>query len=204
MSRLRRWFRGASGSRPDRTPAPGGGARLLAVDVETTGLDPSRDALLAVGFVPVDGDRVVLAGARRILVAGAAEVGASATVHGLTDDEVAAGVPLAEALDEVLAALRGRTLLAHHAPIEVGFLRAACARTGRDWPSPPVVDTLVVEERRHTLRGAEPPPGSLRLWAARSRFGLPAYRAHDALMDAIACAELHLAQTAERAGDAAP
>ena len=28
--------------------------RLLAVDLETTGLDPARDHLLSIGFVPVD------------------------------------------------------------------------------------------------------------------------------------------------------
>ncbi|WP_454228235.1 hypothetical protein [Propioniciclava flava] len=39
--------------------------------------------------------------------------------------------------------------------------------------------------------------GQLRLWAARERFGLPAYQAHDALTDALACAELYLAQVAE-------
>ena len=38
---------------------------------------------------------------------------------------------------------------------------------------------------------------SLRLWTARERYGLPSYRAHECLIDAIACAELYLAQVAE-------
>ena len=36
-----------------------------------------------------------------------------------------------------------------------------------------------------------------RLWTARERYGLPTYRAHECLIDAIACAELYLAQVAE-------
>jgi DNA polymerase-3 subunit epsilon len=172
--------------------------RLLAIDLETTGLDPATDSLLAIGFVPVEDGEIVLAGARRIVVAGAAEVGDSATIHGLTDDDIAAGTPLADALDETLAALDGRALLAHHALIETTFLARACRETGRQWPAPDVVDTMAAEAGHHERWGRPVPPGALRLWAARDRFGLPAYKAHDALMDAIGCAELHLAQIAER------
>lgn len=36
----------------------------LAIDPETTGLDPAKDTMLSVGSVPVDGDTIVLSGAR--------------------------------------------------------------------------------------------------------------------------------------------
>ena len=72
--------------------------RLLAVDLETTGLEPARDHILSIGFVPVDGLRIVLSGARQLVVRSDTEVGQSAAIHGLTDDAVAAGVPLADAL----------------------------------------------------------------------------------------------------------
>ena len=62
---------------------------LLALDVETTGLQPGRDHVVAVGFVPVVRGRIELAGARSILVAAPVDVGQSATVHRLTDDVVA-------------------------------------------------------------------------------------------------------------------
>lgn len=39
--------------------------------------------------------------------------------------------------------------------------------------------------------------GSIRLWGARERWGLPVYKAHEALTDALACAELYLAQLTE-------
>lgn len=195
--------------------------RLLAVDIETTGLDPRRDRVLSLGWVPVDGGSIVLGGARRFVVRddgggsggdrasaaagdadpGEAGVGQSATVHGLTDDALAAGVPLADAVAALLEALAGRALLAHFARIETGFVSAACERLWGAAPVFAVVDTLDLEQRALGGRWAQHhhQPGALRLWTARERRGLPAYPAHEALTDALACAELYLAQRAELA-----
>lgn len=184
------------------TPLPAPGVphtelRLLAVDLETTGLDPRRDHVLSIGMVPVDGTRVVLSGARRVLVR-APQVGPSATIHHLTDDDVATGVPLEVAVDAVLDALRGRVLLAHHAALERSFLTAACRRVHGLEPPCLYVDTLGLA-RRLTVStwDDEPSPGSLRLDAARARHNLPRYRSHEALTDALAGAELYLAQVDE-------
>jgi DNA polymerase III subunit epsilon len=175
--------------------------RLLAVDIETTGLDPRRDRMLSIGWLPVDGGRIELGGAGRVVVrdtGGAAGVGQSATVHGLTDDRLAGGVPVEEAVARLLDALAGRVLLAHFAQIETGFLAAVCERAwGAGMPCV-VVDTFELERRVVAGGwGAEPARGALRLWTARERRGLPVYRAHEALTDALACAELYLAQRAE-------
>ena len=89
--------------------------RLLAIDTETTGLDPNRDHLLSVGYVPVDGTTIMLGGAAGFVVRTSREVGQSATYHGLTDDIVAAGTALEEALPATLRALTSRVLLAHFA-----------------------------------------------------------------------------------------
>lgn len=175
--------------------------RLLAVDLETTGLDPARDTVLSIGMVPVDGTSIRLSGARQMVVRGARDVGQSAVIHGLTDDAVAEGVELGEALAAVLQALAGRVLLAHHAVIERDFLSSACQRL---FGGPLVcvsIDTLALEHRL-TTRGwrQDPLPGSLRLQAARDRHGLPRYRSHEALTDALACAELYLAQASALSG----
>ena len=174
-------------------PRPGA---LLAVDVETTGLDARTDHLLSIGWVPVDEGRIRLSGATRLVVSADAEVGRSATIHGITDDDLGHGIALREALDLTLAALTGRTMVAHHAPVEEGFLGAAVLATYGVRPLFTTVDTLVVERERMARRGEEPGPGALRLPACLERHGLPAAPLHDALSDALACAELHLAQTA--------
>ncbi len=187
-------------------PAPDPGVaveslRLLAVDLETTGLDPATDRILSLGFVPVDGTRIVLGGAGCLVVRDDQGVGASATVHGLTDDDVATGTPLALALDVLFEALRGRVLLAHHATLEQSFLATACQRLWGVGLPVAAVDTLELQRRITTSSwNPDPATGSLRLWAARARFGLPESTAHEALGDALACAELYLAQVAELGG----
>jgi len=191
---------------------------LLALDLETTGLDPRTDRVLSLGWVAVDGGEVVLGTAQRFVVrddrtergassglpsADVEGVGQSATVHGLTDDTLAGGVPLADAVAALLEALAGRVLLAHFAGIETGFVGQACRGLWSATPEFVVVDTFELERRAlgsvapRGGWGHEPEPGALRLWAARERRGLPVYRAHEALTDAIACAELYLAQRAD-------
>lgn len=198
------------------TPLPGPATPLnelplLAVDLETTGFDPRRHRALSVGFVPVDGGGIALGGAEAVLLRpepgrGLDDegVGQSATVHGITDDAVATGESVEAVLDQIFSALKGRILLAHYSPIETDFLSVLCQTTYGVRPPLQVIDTLELQ-RRVVVGGPEnefrsaPDPEELRLGAARQRYGLPRYRAHNALGDALACAELYLAQVSELA-----
>lgn len=183
---------------PDDTTAASA-VEFLALDLETTGLDPARDHVLALGWVPVRAGEVVLAEAREavVRVPDGVAVGDSAAVHGLTDDALAAARPLTDVLPELLSALRGHVLLAHHAPIELGFVsRAVRDQFDSRWPVT-AVDTMALQHQRVVGQHGEVPPGRLRLDEARQEFGLPRYRAHDALTDALATAELLLAQVAD-------
>ncbi len=171
----------------------------LALDLEPTGLDPRRHELLSFGFVPVRGMEIVLAGARHLPVRPRGDVGSSAVVHGLTDDALAVAPPLPEVLPEVLHTLVGesgrrRVLLAHFAQVETRFLRAACRTVYGAGLRLQVVDTLEVERRLLREVPHELTRGFFRLDACRQRHHLPRYRAHSALTDAVACAELYLAQ----------
>jgi DNA polymerase III subunit epsilon len=184
---------------PATSTTPVSSVDFLAVDIETTGLNPRRHHVLAVGWVPITAGRVVLAGAHEVVVRPPRGIGVgdSATVHGLTDDTLASAPTLVDVLPALLAALHGRVLLAHHTPIELGFLeRAARAAYGVRLPLT-AVDTLALQHRFVVGPHEEVPPGQLRLDAARRHFGLPRYPAHRALTDAIATAELLLAQIAE-------
>jgi DNA polymerase-3 subunit epsilon len=88
-------------------------------------------------------------------------------------------------------------LLVHQAALDVPFLRRAFKRSGLRWPSPPVVDTVVLllkAARRARFLDPDAPEHEpeLNLTKARRRLGLPDYGAHDALTDAISAAELFL------------
>ena len=186
----------AAGFPGDETPASE--LRLLSLDFETTGLDATRDQVLSIGFVPVDGDTIVLGGAAHRVLKVTTEVGQSAVFHGITDDQIASGTPVEDAVADTLAALSGRAMLAHFAKIETEFLSLLCERLYGAPLVVPVVDTLVLQDRL-VNRGFddESLAGQLRLWNARTRYGLPVYKAHNALTDAVATAELYLAQVAE-------
>lgn len=167
-------------------------AQFLAVDIETTGFHPKKDHIVSIGWVPLTVSGIDLAGAGYRVVRGV-EVGQSATIHMLTDADVAAGVELTDAIEDVLAQIHGKVLLAHFASLETGFLSAACTRLRGSAPNWVVVDTFALE-RRHMEKMATYPRGEdLRLARVRSRYGLPAYGNHNALTDALACAELFLA-----------
>jgi DNA polymerase-3 subunit epsilon len=121
-------------------------------------------------------------------------------LHAITDDVAARGAAPATVLGELLSVLAGKVLVAHHASFELAFLRAACARAFGGRFLAPAVDTLALGHRALEWRNRSVVPGELRLDALRRRHNLPRYRAHDALSDALAAAELFLALLAGLGG----
>jgi len=167
---------------------------MVALDLETTGLDPGHDEILSVGLVCLKEGRIDLATAEHHLVAPARAIPeGSAVIHQITDDAAARGDALAEVIPRVLARLAGRVLLGHHVKVEREFLDAACQRLYGTGFLIPVSDTesLIrrwLEQRNQPFGGRD-----LRLDALRERYGLPRYKAHNALVDALATAELFCA-----------
>lgn len=169
-----------------------------SLDLETGGLDPARDPILSVGMVPIraGGIRLGEAWASLVRPEEADEIDPSSIrAHHLVPGEVREAPPVAAVLTEVDRRLREGALLVHHASLDVAFLRRAYRRLGMRWPGPPVVDTVALllkaAKRARFLRPNAPEP-ELNLLAARTRLGLPDYGQHDALIDAIAAAELFL------------
>lgn len=175
--------------------------QLLAVDVETTGLKPDKHHLVSIGWVPVNGRVIDLSAAKYFVVSGA-QVGDSATLHGITDDDVARlGQSRERILDEFERDFAGRRLLAHFVQMEIGFIGTLFQEVrGQKWKltEADVVDTFVLERRHMERMGTYPRGEDLRLARVRERYNLPAYSNHNALSDAIACAELYLALQANR------
>jgi DNA polymerase-3 subunit epsilon len=168
-----------------------------ALDLETGGLDAENDATLAVGMVPVRAGIAELGEAYRTLVRpenGAGIDPESVRAHQLVWGEVEAGPPLAEVMREVDRRIREGVLLVHHKGIDVRFLKRDFGRTGLRWPKPPVVDTrdLLLRDAAFQDPGVARDQLALNLSDARRKYGLPEYRAHDALTDALATAELFL------------
>jgi DNA polymerase-3 subunit epsilon len=170
----------------------------VALDLETTGTDPGTEEIVCFGWVVLRGSTIDLSTAsRRLVRTSKAMPETSALIHAITDDEAETGEPPCEVLESLLSVLAGRVLIAHYAATERGFVDAACRRCFGGGLLVPTVDTLYLARRSYARQQREPAPGDLRLGALRDRHNLPRYTSHDALLDAIAAAELFLAQVGQ-------
>jgi DNA polymerase III subunit epsilon len=203
---MRRRARGPAARAYARAPLPGGRtpwreAAFAVVDLETSGLDPRRDEIIAWAVVPVDGGRIELAAARDGLVRPERPPpAATVRVHGLRAADLAAGAALDEAADALLEALRGRILVAHSAWVERRFLARALRRRGARLRGG-IVDTLALG-RLHLLDRDGVLPPALPLERLAAELGLPVHRRHSAAGDALTTAQVFLALAA-RSGRAA-
>ncbi|CAM4114268.1 DEDD exonuclease domain-containing protein [Nocardiopsis rhodophaea] len=123
---------------------------FVVVDLETTGSRSNGAGITEIGAVKVRGGEVL--GEFGTLVNPRVPIPPHITLlTGITQAMVATAPDLEAALPAFLefAALDGdaTVLVAHNAPFDVGFLKAACAAHGHDWPHPTVVDTLPLARR---------------------------------------------------------
>lgn len=167
---------------------------LMAIDIETTGLNPRRDAIVSVGLVPIRALRIELGDAHHQLIAAEQEVGQSATCHQLTDTQLRQGLPLTQFSQWLLPHLQGQVLVAHFASIEAQFIGQRLKRDYGVLAPLPFIDTLALQQRLLARANVDLPAHNLRLGQCRARYQLPPHRGHNALSDALACAELLLAQ----------
>lgn len=119
---------------------------FVVVDLETTGGSSDRDAVTEIGAVKVRGGEVVgefatLVNPRRGIPP------AVVSMTGITEAMVADAPVLESVLPAFLEFAAGAVLVAHNAPFDTGFLRAACERFGLRWPKPAVVCTARLARR---------------------------------------------------------
>jgi len=114
---------------------------FVVVDLETTGASAATCAITEVGAVRVRGGEVVAELGTLVRPPGPIPAEITA-LTGISDAMVASAPSIGQVLAPLLEVARGAVLVAHNAPFDVSFLKAACAATGREWPAPPVVDTL--------------------------------------------------------------
>ena len=172
---------------------------ILAVDFETTGLDAVHDKLLSVGCVELCHNQIKLGSSYHQIINTKGRLKAdNVTIHQITDDQKDQGQPLAQVIEQLLQKLTGKVMLVHFARIERQFLQQACLELYGMAPPLPIIDTLVVAKKRLDKRDVAYDPSELRLSALRAKYGFPDHYAHNALNDAIATAELLLAQVSDR------
>jgi DNA polymerase III subunit epsilon len=182
LSSLRRWL----GRGTALTPT----GRWVVVDTETSGLDPERDRLLAIGAVAVDDDGILLDDSFEIVLKGdRSGDAANIVVHGIGHGATAAGVPVHGALEAFRTWAGEAPRVGFHTDFDRAVLRVAFAGAGlpandRPWLDlAPLAGALVPEAYRYSGR-------SLDDWLAA--FGIECTIRHNAASDALATAELLL------------
>ena len=177
---------------------------MVALDFETTGLDPRRHGILSIGLVPFSLRRIYCGRARHWLVNPRRPLeDESVTIHGITHSDVDEAPDIVEVLSQVLESLAGKVVVVHYRAIERRFFDVALRPRLNEGIEFPVIDTMDLEARRHRtargrwltwLKGGQ--QKSIRLADSRARYRLPHYPPHHAMTDALATAELLQAQVA--------
>ena len=167
-------------------------ARFVAVDLETTGLDPRSDEVLSFAAVPVEGGRI-LAGATvtGLVRPRSAPPASSIEIHGLRAADLAAAPRGREAFAPLAAALEGRILVAHAAWVERDFLRPRLRSLGFTLTRR-IIDTGVLWRALRIARG-DGDPGWCSLSVVAAGLQLPSHRPHVAEGDALTTAQAFLA-----------
>jgi DNA polymerase-3 subunit epsilon len=155
------------------------------VDLETTGGAPEASEITEIGAVKVRGGEVV-GEFQTLLDPGGPVPAFIAVLTGITDAMLVGAPRLESALPAFLEFARGSVLVAHNAPFDVGFLKAACARHGYPWPSPRVLDTALLA-RRVLVRDEAP---NCRLATLAKLFRAGTTPCHRALADARATVDV--------------
>lgn len=158
---------------------------FTVVDLETTGGSAGTDAITEIGAVRVRGGQVL--GEFQTLIDPGRPLSPFIRVLTGISDSMLAGAPgLASVLPAFLEFAAGSVLVAHNAPFDVGFLRAACAEHAHPWPAFAVVDTAVLA-RRVLIRDETP---DCKLATLARYFGAQIQPTHRALADARATVDV--------------
>lgn len=158
---------------------------FCVVDLETTGGSATSCAITEVGAVKVRAG-VVLGEFQTLVDPGTEVPPGIAVLTGITSAMLVGAPTVRAVLPAFLEFARGCVLVAHNAPFDISFLRAAAAGTGHDWPAFEVVDTVQLARR---LVGPDESPDR-RLGSLARLFRAGTTPEHRALADARATVDV--------------
>ena len=167
--------------------------RLIALDVETTGLEISEGhRIIEVGAVEIL-DREITNTEFQRYIQPNRKVGESVNIHGITDKFLINKPQFNQISDDLLSFIKGTTLIIHNAPFDLGFLNNELKIIGIKETIEnicTIIDTLELSKQQR--------PGTMHnLDALCRRFGIDtsARTRHGALLDAQILAQVYLAMT---------
>ena len=161
---------------------------FVVVDLETTGGSHSNSSITEIGAVKIRGGEII--GEFQTLVNPESPIPAFITVlTGITDAMVIEAPKIGEALFSFLefaGSPEETVLIAHNAPFDIGFLKAAAVECATPWPKFQVIDTARVA--RYVVTRDEAP--NCKLGTLANFFGAATNPDHRALSDARATVDV--------------
>jgi DNA polymerase III epsilon subunit-like protein len=116
---------------------------MVAIDCETTGLDPRRDRIVSFAALRIDeGLRVAERPALDLLIDPGMAIPSRATaVHGIDRSQLAGAPSFAEAFGRIAGSLAGAVVIGHFVGFDLAILGREAARARQPWREPPSFDT---------------------------------------------------------------
>ena len=166
----------------------------VSLDCETTGLNVRSDEIISIGAVRIVGNRIMTSERLELLVRPERGVSAeSVRVHRLREQDVAQGLPVAEAVKQLMHFIGSRPLVGYYLEFDLAMLnRAIWPLLGQGLPQPAIeVSAMYYEHKFKQLPPYQQQANAdidLRFATIMSDLGLPVREAHDALNDAVMAA----------------
>ena len=166
-------------------------ASYCVVDLELSGLNPREHEIISFAAVPIDAGRLVAGGAVYGVCRPSQPLSeTSILVHGLRTVDLVDAPALDEAIQPLITAMTGRVIVAHVSWVERAFLSRALRRQGVRFRGP-ILDTF--ELGRLLARQRHEDHSRRTLDELAEYLGLPVYRRHHALGDALTTAQVFMA-----------
>jgi DNA polymerase-3 subunit epsilon len=180
-----RWLRRLRPGRPREDD------RWVVVDTETSGLDASRDALLAIGAVAIDANGVRAGDSfEAVLRRDGPTDRHNVALHGIGREAQLAGAPCDEAIAAFLAWAGTSPRIAFHADFDRAFLEQAARRANVAVPRARWLDVAPLAAALADEHAHKDQRMTLDDWLAV--YGIGCATRHNAASDALATAELVL------------
>lgn len=168
---------------------------LVAIDLETSSLDPRAARILSIGAVRVAKRRVLIGEALHChILTRAEDVHETAVIHGIRGIDVEQGLPIKEALNAFREFIGERPLLGYHHSFDRRVLNLALQRNALPELNNPAIELAALYQRHWQKRHPITPP-NLAFEQICQQFNIEPIGRHTALGDAVTTAICYLALT---------
>lgn len=169
--------------------------KWIAIDTETTGINPWENELLEIGAVCFDINGII-SRFQALIIPEKEQDPRAKEIHKITDEEIKKhGIPLKEAMEKFLKFIHDSgdfPFIFHNAPFDVSFLYQALQKTNLNIPTNYYYDNFYISKKNFSSRVGHS------LKALKEHYGIENFESHRALADAEVTALIFLKSLQEK------